>query len=111
MKSINNMVFLNKIKERIDQGDFDTYFTIPFMTRELLFSTIKTRIDRKLNTGGTPLLSDNEVKDCLNEVKETASNIFSTYYELGFINITENGVELTDEGKLAIKMSFKNVLG
>ena len=109
MKSINNMVFLNKIKERIDQGDFDSQFTLPFMTRELLFSTVKSRIDKKLNTGGTPILSDNEVKDCLNEVKETAINIFSTYYELGFIKLTEEGLELTEEGKLALKMSFKNV--
>jgi hypothetical protein len=47
MKNINNDVFLNKITQRIKNGDFDTYLTFPLMTRELLFLSIKARITKK----------------------------------------------------------------
>jgi len=108
MKSINNDVFLNKIAQRIKNGDFDVYFTIPFMTRDLLSHAIKGRLDKKITTGGTPILSDTEIKDCLAETKETAVNIIATYLKLGFMVRTETGFEFTEKGYLAIKAAYKS---
>ena len=108
MKNINNDVFLNKITQRIAAGDFDTYLTLPFMTRNLLVSSIKGRLDKKINTGGTPILSDTEIKDCLAEIKETAANIISIYVKLGFMIRTDTGWEFTKLGDLAVKTAYRS---
>jgi hypothetical protein len=108
MKNLNTDVFLNKITQRIKNGDFDVYLTLPFMTRELLYLSIKSRIDKKISTGGTPILNDNEVKDCLAEVKETAVNIVATYLKMGFMVRTEDGFEFSPKGYLAIKAAYKS---
>ena len=108
MKNINNDVFLSKIYQRIKNGDFDVYLTLPFMTRELLYNNIKAEINKKITSGGTPILSDNEIKECLIIVKETAMNIISIYLKLGFMVRNENGFELTDKMYLAIKAAYKS---
>lgn len=108
MKTINNNVFLNKIYQKIKAGEFDNYLNIPFMTKELLYECIKNKIERKIETGSTPILSDNEVKDCLSEVKETAVNIFAVYLKIGFIEKTENGYEMTEKMQLALKAAYRS---
>lgn len=108
MKSINNDVFLSKISQRIKNGDFDTYLTLPFMTRDLLQLTIKGKIDKKITTGGTPILSDTEIKECLNDVKETALNIIVCYIKNGFMIRTETGLEFTERGQLAVKAAYRS---
>ena len=101
-----NTSFLRKILERIKNGDFDAYLNLPFMSRELFYSTIKNKIQIKLDTGGTPLLTDNEVKDCIADTKEAAVNIFGTFLKEGFIiKDAEFGFKLTPKGELAIKAS------
>jgi hypothetical protein len=79
------------------------------MSKELLFSTIKTKIERKINTSGTPILNDAEIKDCIEETKITAVNTFGIFINQGFINKTESGFELTSLGHLAIKLAGKIV--
>jgi len=108
MNNINNDVFSIKIMQRIENGDFDAYLTIPFMTRNLLVSTIKGRLDKKITTGGTPILSDADLKDCLAEVKETAGFIVAVYLKLGFIVKTEEGYEFTEKGHKIIRVAIKN---
>ena len=107
MKNINNNVFLNKISQRVKNGDFDAYLTLPFMTRELFISSIKGRIDKKIATGGTPILSDTELRDCLAETKETAVSIIAIYLKMGFMIKTEEGYEMTDKMQLAIKTAYR----
>jgi hypothetical protein len=108
MKKINDDVFLSKITQRINSGDFDVYFTIPFMTRDLLFHCVKGKLDKKITTGGTPILNDNDLKDCLEEVKETALNIIACYIKNGFMVRTETGLEFTEKGNLAIRAAYKS---
>lgn len=109
MKTFNNEVFLSKIGQRIKNGDFDVYLTLPLMTRELLYLSIKSRINKKIDTGGTPVLSDVEIKDCLAEVKETAATMIALYLKLGFIKRTEEGFfEFTNLWNLAIKTAYRS---
>lgn len=107
MKTINNNVFLSKISQKIKNGEFDVYLTLPFMTKELLYISIKNRIQKKIDTNGTPILSDAEVKDCIAEVKETAVNIISIYLKLGFMKRTSDGYEMTEKMQLAIKAAYR----
>jgi hypothetical protein len=108
MKNINNDVFLSKIMQRIKNGDFDAYLTMPFMTRDLLVTTIKGRLEKKIATGGTPILSDADLKDCIADVKETAVFIVAIYVKLGFMVRTEEGFEFTEKGHLAVKTAYKS---
>ena len=85
MENPNNKVFLNKIAERIKDGDFDKYLTLPFMTKELFYTRIKDNIDRKISTGGTPILTDIEVKECIEETKRTAVATFALFIKEGII--------------------------
>jgi len=107
MKNINNDVFLNKINQRIKKGDFDAYLTLPFMTRDLLSVSIKERLTKRITSGGTPILNDNEIKDCIAETKETALHIILLYIRLGFMIKTETGYELTEKMQLAIKTAYR----
>ena len=103
MKNINDHVFIIKISQRINQGDFDVYLNLPFMSKELLLSTMKSRLEKKIAVGGSATLNDIDIKDCLAEVKETALNIIALYLKLEFIVRTETGIEFTEKGLKAIK--------
>jgi len=105
MTNTNNGVFLRKISEKIKNGDYDKYFTIPFMSQNLLIASIKTKLFKKIAKGNTPVLTDSEIMLCMQEVKETAVNIFSVYIQSGILEKTENGYELSKRGKIAIKQS------
>lgn len=109
MENSNNKVFLNKIAQRIKDGDFDKYLNLPFMTKELLYVRIKDRIERKLKTGGTPILTDYEVKECLEETKQTAVSTFALFLKEGLILRTDEGYTLTEKGEIAIRATFKMI--
>lgn len=100
----NNNVFLVKISEKIKQGDFDSYLTIPFMTRELLLLTIKSKFNKRVETGGTPILSDHEIQDCILQVKETAAITCALFEKFGFLQRTSEGYKLSKKGEMVLKI-------
>lgn len=108
MKKLNDNVFLNKIVQRIKNGDYDEKLVYPFMTRELLFNAIKSRLDKKIATGGTPILNENEVKECISDTKETALNIIALYLKLGFMEKTDNGYQFTKKWNSAVKAAYRS---
>lgn len=108
MKNINNDVFLTKISQRIKNGDFDVYLTLPTMTREHLYLSIKSKINKKISTGGTPVLNDNDIKECILEVKEASAATIAIYLKFGFIIRTETGFEFTEKWNLAVKTAYKS---
>lgn len=107
MKNVNETVFLNKIYEKIKNGEYDEYMTIPFMSRNLFYSSLKTKLNKKISSGGSPILNDSEIKDCLNEIKETAVYIVWIFLKLGFIEKDGENFKFTDKGNQALKTSFK----
>lgn len=109
MENPNNRVFLNKIAQRIKDGDFDRYLNLPFMTKELLYVRIKDRIERKIKTGGTPILTDSEIKDCLEETKQTAVSTFAIFVKQGLIERTEEGYKLTPKGEIAVRATYRMI--
>lgn len=107
MRNINNEVFLSKINQRMQNGDFDIYLTMPFMTRDLLYASLKFKIAKKISTGGTPILTDAEIRECLLDVKEAAVAICKIYLTLGFMEKTETGFIFTEKGYLALRAAYK----
>lgn len=108
MKKLNDNVFLNKMIQKIKNGEYDEQFIYPFMTRELLFNAIKSRLDKKISTGGTPILNDSEVKECISDTKETAINIIAVYLKLGFMEKTSSGYQFTKKWNSAIKAAYRS---
>lgn len=90
-------VFLTKMSEKVNNGEYDNYLTIPFLSRKLLISSFKARINKKIETNATPLLSDVEIIDSINDAKEVATATAKIFLELGLLKETENGIEVSEK--------------
>jgi hypothetical protein len=100
----NNNVFLTKISEKLYNGEFDSRLNVPFLTKELVYSSIKSRIERKIEQKSTPVLNDSELNDAIEDAKETAGFTFNIFFKLGLIEKCEDGsFQPTKLGKLAMK--------
>ena len=104
MKNQQNEVFLNKISSKIKAGDFDEFLTIPFLTKELLFSSIKARIDKKIENNATPILNDTEVKDAIKDAKELAIITAAIFVANGILVKGVDGYEVSDVAKQALNL-------
>src|ERR1035437_2939454 len=97
-------VFLTKISEKIQNGEFDEHLILPLMTKELLHSSVKARINKKIETRATPVLNDAEVLDAIEDAKETAGSTMMIFLQLGLMEKNDKGgYQLTKLGKLATK--------
>ena len=105
MKNVNNEVYLNKITQRVNNGDFDSMLVVPFMTRNLFLSSIKNRLNERETNGRARVLTDLELKDCINETQETAVEILQLYIKNGVMEITDEGLAYTELGLQAVKYS------
>lgn len=101
----NNNVFLEEFSRRLEEGDFNKYLTMPFMTKNLLFSTAKGRIDRRLEKGGTPVLTELEIAAVIEEAREAAAGTFQLLLETGILEKTTEGYQLSRKGQIAVKLS------
>jgi len=104
MKKESEDNFLEKIKTRIDNGEFDDYASLtPLLTKNLIFISVKDKLNRKNKSGGTPILNESEIKTALEDAKETALQSSMLFIKLGFIEKKDGKYELTKLGKLAVK--------
>lgn len=90
-------VFLNKIREKIKNGHYDKELTIPFMNQESLYDSIRSRVIKKIKTGATPLLTEHEIKDAIQDCKELAVITSQIFLELGILRKTEKGFEVNEK--------------
>lgn len=93
MKEEQAKVFLSKIKERIKDGEYDAYVK-PFVSRDLIYASFKARILKKLDTGATPILSESEIKDALQDAKDIGVITYALFLEAGIIKKEENNVSV-----------------
>jgi len=100
----NSKVFLNKIKTKIFNGEYDYLFTTPFMTKELFYSAVKGRIERKIEKGSAPVLTEAELKSAIQDAKETSGSTFFLLVNSGILEKTEEGYKLSKKGEKAIKL-------
>lgn len=96
-------VFLNKIKDRLGNGEYDKDITVPFMKKESIYASIKARVMRKLETGGTPLLSDTEIKDAITDAKEVAAISLSLFSKIGLVEKKDGEWVVTPAGEKLLK--------
>ena len=103
MNSESAQVFLNKMKDRLAKGEFDKEINVPFMKRESVYASIKARVTKKLETGATPLLSEGEIKDAIQDAKEVAAISLSLFSKIGLVEKTEERWIVTPTGEKLLK--------
>jgi len=94
-------IFLDNIKNKIENGEYDKYLTIPLISRKLIYASIKGRIERHIKKGQAPILSESEILLAINDAKETSSETFKIFVKAGILekNKNKDGYELTSIGK------------
>lgn len=90
-------VFLGKINLRIDAGEFDKVLNVPFASRRLLKALIKSKMDKKVETNATPILSENNIEECVQEVRETAAFTVAVFLETGIMEKVGNEYKVVDK--------------
>jgi len=81
-------LFLNKIYEKIKNGEFD-YAISMFVSRELIYSSIKARVLQKIETEATPLLTDTQIKDAIKDAQDIGVKTMELFCKIGLIKMTE----------------------
>ena len=104
MASAQSKVFLSKIHELIASGSYDKYLEFPFVTKELIYTSIKARVLLKESKGGNPMLTDGEIKECMNDAKETAANTAYAFFQAGILERDEKGgLKISEKGQIALR--------
>jgi len=84
-------IFLDRILERIENGEFDEHLNIPFASRKLLRALIESKMAKKVEMNSTPVLSDMDLWHFIDEVRETAAYTASIFFKNGILIKDENG--------------------
>lgn len=84
-------IFLGRVMSRIEKGEFDNRLEIPFASRKLLKAVIQSKIDKKLETGATPILSENNLDECIEDVREAAVYTAALFLEAGILQENDKG--------------------
>ena len=95
--------FLKKLNDQISEGQFDNALTIPFMSRDLLRSSFQARMDKKVETHSTPLLSNTEIQDAVQDAREIAVSTAAIFLEVGILENTEEGTQLSGKWREHLK--------
>jgi len=100
--------YLEKIDERIDRGEFDEKLNIPFASKKLLKSLIKSKMDKKVETGGTPIISENNIIECIQEVRETAAEVAALFGQVGILQ--KNDRKIVDHPIYEVTEKWREIL-
>jgi predicted transcriptional regulator len=104
MRKVTETNFLEKIQFKISNGEFDQEIVTPLLNRELIYNAIKSKLENKEKSGGTPLLSESEIKVAVEDAKTAALESSALFIRLKFLEKNSDGIyELTKLGKLALK--------
>jgi len=96
-------VFLTEMKNKINAGTYDDQLTLPFMTRKLMIATLEGKIKKRLESGGTPMLTDAEINNMIEDIKEASGSAFYLFVQYGILEKTEKGYQLSAKGAKALR--------
>lgn len=96
MKQETAEIFLSRVNDRINRGEFDEKLNIPFASKKLLRSVVKSKMSKKVESGATPVFSDIELNECVEEVRETAVTIAAIFLETEILEKTDKGIKVSE---------------
>lgn len=89
-------IFLSRINDRINRGEFDDKLNIPFASRKLMKTVVEAKMAKKVETGATPVFSDTELNECVEEVRETAASTAAIFLEIGLLEKGDEGLKVSE---------------
>ena len=101
MNEYNNP-FLKSIDDRIESGEFDKSISI-FVPKKLIYSAIKSKVEKKISNGGSPMLTESEVKDAIKDAKEVGEATAKLFLDIGIIKKTDNGLAVNEKLQKILK--------
>ena len=99
-------IFLGRIKKKINEGGYDEYLTLPFMSKNKLYFLIEKKVNEREESGSTPILTKKEIETLIEDMKEVSVFTFHLFVKNGFLQKTEKGWGLTKKGAIAIRQSI-----
>ena len=100
-------LFLAKIDKRIASGEFDDQLNLPFTSTKLLKTAIEDKVNKRDEAGKTPMLSETEIKNLVEDVREVGVSTYKIFKELGLWEKDADGaLKISKKGAMAIKQSF-----
>lgn len=100
MENEKAQIFLDRVLDRINNGEFDEHLTIPFASRELLTLSVESAMQKKLDTDSTPVFSETDIYDLIAAVRETAVETAGAFIKIGLLVKDEDGqVSMPDKWK------------
>jgi len=90
-------IFLTRFINRLETGEFDKDLDIPFASRKLLLALVKAKINKKVETGGTPILSNINIDECISEVREQSAFTLSIFGKFGLLEERDGKKQLSEK--------------
>ena len=85
-------IFLDRVLDRITDGEFDEHLQVPFASRKMLRVLVTKKMELKVESGSTPVISDNEIYEMIADVRETAVFTTAVFLEAGILQQNDKGV-------------------
>ena len=101
-------VFLQRTKEKIDNGAYDDMMALPFMSRDKLIERIENEANDREERGHTPILTEAEILGMLKDMREAAVETAKVFLRLGILEERDGNIQLTRTGLVAVKEADKS---
>ncbi len=101
-------IFLSRINDRINRGEFDKDLEIPFASKKMLKSLVKAKMNKKVETGATPILSENDLAECVRDIRETAVFTAAVFLEVGILQ--ENDKKMVEHPRYRVTTKWEEIL-
>lgn len=92
-------IVLSRTINKINNGEYDHYLKYPFMTRKLMKALVKERINKEVEQGNNPILSETDIKEIVSDMEETSKETFKAFLNAGILEIKDGHVQLSDKLK------------
>lgn len=102
------VMFLTRLKSKIKKGEYNEYLTIPFASKDMLYSVAEEKVLERVKKGVNPLLNERDMMECVQATISIAVEVAKVYIDSGVLVKTEDGYEVSDKGRLALKLESDN---
>ena len=100
-------VFLQRTREKIDNGEYDEMLDLPFMSRKKLVDNIENKVNKREDKGLTPILTETEIHEMLKDMRAAAVETVGVFLRLGILEESDGKIRITRAGLAAIKEADK----
>ena len=94
-------IFLDRILDRIEIGEFDEHLSLPFASKKMLKILVEEKMQKKVETKSTTVISEKELFDMIEDIRETAAQTTATFIRVGILQENDKGVtpryQMTDK--------------